>query len=132
MPRISWRWFREQLRFLTTAAAYLLIVFFSAFASSSSGADEPAKPSSRAESTAVIANARKMLTPYGVEWLEKVQIGGIDQWVSVRGADRRNPVLLYIHGGPGYVSIPMSWWFTRGWEEYFTVVQWDQRGAAQG
>jgi hypothetical protein len=27
------------------------------------------------------------------------------------------------HGGPGYVSIPMSWWFSRGWEEYFTVVR---------
>jgi pimeloyl-ACP methyl ester carboxylesterase len=40
-------------------------------------------------------------------------------------------VLLYIHGGPGYVSIPMSWWFTRGLEEYFTVVQWDQRGAGK-
>jgi hypothetical protein len=79
MPRISWRWFREQLRFLTTAAAYLLIVFFSAFASSSSGADEP-EASSRAESTAVIANARKILTPYGVERLERVQIGGVDRY----------------------------------------------------
>lgn len=55
------------------------------------------------------------MTPNGVERLEKVRIGGIDQWVSIRGADRRNPVLLYIHGGPGYVSIPMSWWFSRGW-----------------
>jgi proline iminopeptidase len=62
---------------------------------------------------------------------EKVTIGGIDQWVSIRGTNRRNPVLLLIHGGPGYVSMPMSWWFTRGWEEYFTVVQWDQRGAGK-
>jgi proline iminopeptidase len=60
-----------------------------------------------------------------------VRIGGIDQWVSIRGADRRNPVLLYIHGGPGYVSIPMSWWFTHGLEEYFTVVQWDQRATGK-
>jgi proline iminopeptidase len=56
---------------------------------------------------------------------------GIEQWVSARGVDRRNPVLLYIHGGPGYVSIPMSWWSTRGWEEYFTVVQWAQRAAGK-
>ena len=60
------------------------------------------------------------MTPNGVE-----RFGGIDQWVSIRGSDRRNPVLLYMHGGPGYVSIPMSWWFNRGWEEYFTIVQWD-------
>ncbi len=91
----------------------------------------PVKPTNRAEATAIIANARKIVTPNGVERLEKVRVGGIDQWVSVRGADRRNPVLLHIHGGPGYVSIPMSWWFSRGWEEYFTVVQWDQRAAGK-
>jgi len=94
-------------------------------------AQQPAKPASRVEATAIIANARKIVTPNGVERLEKVRIGGIDQWVSIRGADRRNPVLLLIHGGPGYVSMPMSWWFSRGWEEYFTVVQWDQRAAGK-
>jgi pimeloyl-ACP methyl ester carboxylesterase len=94
-------------------------------------AQEPARPAGRAEATAIIANARKIVTPNGVERLEKVRIGGIDQWVSIRGADRRNPILLYIHGGPGYVSIPMSWWFSRGLEEYFTVVQWDQRAAGK-
>jgi len=89
------------------------------------------KPASRAEATAIIAQARKIVTPNGVQRLEKVRIGGIEQWVSIRGVDRRNPVLLHIHGGPGYVSIPMSWWFSRDWEEYFTVVQWDQRAAGK-
>jgi proline iminopeptidase len=89
------------------------------------------KPLSRAEATAIIANARKIVTPNGIERLETVRIGGIDQWVSIRGRDKRNPVLLFIHGGPGYVSMPMSWWFSRDWEEYFTVVQWDQRGAGK-
>jgi proline iminopeptidase len=93
--------------------------------------DPSAKPASRTDATAIIANARKILTPNGIERLEKVRIGGIDQWVSIRGTDRRNPVLLYIHGGPGYVSIPMSWWFSRGLEEYFTLVQWDQRAAGK-
>ncbi len=97
-----------------------------------SAADEPTrKPFSRDKATRIIADARKIVTPDGVERLEKVRIGGIEQWVSIRGADKRNPVLLLIHGGPGYVSMPMSWWFTRGWEEYFTVVQWDQRGAGK-
>jgi pimeloyl-ACP methyl ester carboxylesterase len=89
------------------------------------------KPATRSEATAIIANARKITTPNGVERLETLRIGGIDQWVSVRGADRKNPVLLHIHGGPGYISIPMSWWFSRGWEEYFTVVQWDQRATGK-
>jgi pimeloyl-ACP methyl ester carboxylesterase len=89
------------------------------------------KPFSRADATAIIADARKIVTPNGVERLERVRIGGIDQWVSIRGRDKRNPVLLFIHGGPGYISMPMSWWFSRDWEEYFTVVQWDQRGAGK-
>ena len=94
-------------------------------------AQGPVKPANRAEATAIIAQARKIVTPNGVQRLEKVRIGGIEQWVSIRGVDRRNPVLLHIHGGPGYVSIPMSWWFSRDWEEYFTVVQWDQRAAGK-
>jgi pimeloyl-ACP methyl ester carboxylesterase len=85
----------------------------------------------RAKATQIIAEARRITNPAGIERLEKVRIGGIDQWVSIRGTDRRSPVLLYIHGGPGYVSIPMSWWFSRGLEEFFTVVQWDQRAAGK-
>jgi len=113
------------------ALAAPLIFFLAVLARARVRADEPAKPANRAEATAIIADGRKILTPNGVERLEKVRIGGIDQWVSIRGTDRRNPVLLYIHGGPGYVSIPMSWWFTRGLEEYFTVVQWDQRATGK-
>ena len=108
-----------------------ILAFLVVLSTAAVRAQEPATPASRSEATAIIANARKIVAPNGVERLEKVRIGGIDQWVSIRGADRRNPVLLYIHGGPGYVSIPMSWWFTHGLEEYFTVVQWDQRAAGK-
>ena len=95
------------------------------------GREGSENPFSRRTATRIIANARKIVTPNGIERLTTVRIGGIEQWVSVRGSDKRNPVLLFIHGGPGYVSIPMSWWFARGWEDYFTVVQWDQRGAGK-
>jgi pimeloyl-ACP methyl ester carboxylesterase len=81
--------------------------------------------------TSRIENARRILTPNGIEEHKMIKIGGIDQWISIRGVDRRNPVLLLVHGGPGYVEMPMSWWYARGWEEYFTVVQWDQRGAGK-
>lgn len=91
----------------------------------------PAKPSSRSEATKIIAGARKIVTPDGVEHMEKVRIGGIEQVISVRGTDRKNPVLIVLHGGPGYVSMPLSWWFGRGWEEYFTVIHWDQRAAGK-
>src|SRR6195256_187385 len=130
MPRTRTSDLEDRLGSHTTLAAPLL-TFLAVCAMAPSQADEPHKPASRAEAIAIIANARKIVTPNGVERLEKVRIGGIDQWVSIRGADLRNPVLLYIHGGPGYVSIPMSWWFSRGLEEYFTIVQWDQRAAGK-
>src|SRR5215510_3326861 len=114
------------------AGARRLAAVLTVLAVMSSATDEQSSQSlSRASATAIIANARKILTPNGVERLERIRIGGIDQWVSIRGTDRKNPVLLYIHGGPGYVSIPMSWWFLRGFEEYFTVIQWDQRAAGK-
>jgi proline iminopeptidase len=126
-----WRRHVKRREFMGAAAGLSLGAACPAAAQVAAATPKPAKPYSRAVATAIIANARKIVTPDGVEQLMALKIGGIDQWVSVRGADRRNPVLLHIHGGPGYISIPMSWWFSRGWEEYFTVVQWDQRAAGK-
>lgn len=69
-------------------------------------------------------------SPKGVQEGGFVDIGGIKQWIQIRGEDRDNPVLLYVHGGPGGSTLPISsgW---RPWEEHFTVVQWDQRGAGR-
>ncbi|WP_027534539.1 alpha/beta fold hydrolase [Bradyrhizobium sp. WSM3983] len=68
--------------------------------------------------------------PNGVQEGAFVDIGGIKQWIQIRGEDRDNPVLLFVHGGPGGSSWPMSsgW---RPWEKHFTIVQWDQRGAGR-
>jgi proline iminopeptidase len=109
----------------------LPLLFLFACATAPAMASAPVAPASREAATAIIANLRKVVADEGVERLEKVRIGGIDQWVSIRGNDRRNPVLLMLHGGPGWVAMPTSWYFQRGWEEYFTVVQWDQRGAGK-
>jgi len=60
-----------------------------------------------------------------------VSIGGIKQWISVRGRNKDNPILLFLHGGPGFTTSPVAYYYMRDWEEYFTVVQWDQRGAGK-
>jgi pimeloyl-ACP methyl ester carboxylesterase len=57
-----------------------------------------------------------------------VRLGGIDQWISIRGDDRANPILLVVHGGPGEAQWPQAEMY-KPWEKAFTVVQWDQRGA---
>src|SRR5688500_6035326 len=95
---------------------------FSAFAQSASP---------RSEATNVIRELRRIVAPQGVERNEIQNIGGIKQFISIRGQDRRNPVLLILHGGPGFPTAPMAWWATRPLEEYFTVVHWDQRGSGK-
>jgi len=69
-------------------------------------------------------------SPNGMQEGRFVAIGGIKQWVQIRGEDRNNPVLLFVHGGPGDTTLAMSsgW---RPWEKHFTVVQWDQRGTGR-
>lgn len=106
-------------------------VLFAASKASASDAPAPVRPASRAQAVEIVAQARRIVTPQGIERMQKVRIGGIDQWISIRGADRRNPVLLVFHGGPGYTSMPLAWWNARGWEDFFTVVHWDQRGAGR-
>ena len=64
----------------------------------------------------------------GIDQSAFVHIGGIDQWISIKGEDRDNPVLLVVHGGPGEAQWPASDKY-KPWENAFTVVQWDQRGA---
>ncbi|QSQ17424.1 alpha/beta fold hydrolase [Myxococcus landrumensis] len=94
-------------------------------------AQEAPATQDRAEAVRIIADLRKIVAPEGLERSEKVRIGGIDQWVSVRSRDLRNPVLLVLHGGPGWVAMPTSWYVAHGWDEFFTVIQWDQRGAGK-
>lgn len=85
----------------------------------------------RAEVTRIIANSRRIVSPNGIETLVKVPINGTDQWLSIRGKDRRNPILLVLHGGPASPSMPSDYTYQSPWEDYFTVVQWDQRGAGK-
>jgi pimeloyl-ACP methyl ester carboxylesterase len=67
----------------------------------------------------------------GIDEAFFTKIGGIDQWISIRGQQRDNPVLLLLHGGPGFALSPMPRNFLFRWTQHFTLVQWDQRGAGK-
>jgi pimeloyl-ACP methyl ester carboxylesterase len=72
-----------------------------------------------------------IMTSSGIDEATYVEVGGIEQWITIRGEDRNNPVLLFLHGGPGDATNPWGYAAFRSWLKYFTVVQWDQRGAGR-
>ncbi len=74
---------------------------------------------------------RGLTLPIFVSLLLAISINGIQQWINVRGKDTRNPILLLLHGGPGSPETPYNWTFQTPWEDFFTVVEWDQRGAGK-
>jgi proline iminopeptidase len=72
-------------------------------------------------------------TPNGISSLEEIVLGGFKQWIFIRGTDQKNPILMFLHGGPGEPALGMS--SSRHLDaeliEHFTVVHWDQRGAGK-
>ena len=69
--------------------------------------------------------------PAGIHESGFVSIGGIRQWVTIDGDSRSNPVVLFIHGGPGNPLSPFSKSLYGAWAKDFTIAQWDQRGAGR-
>jgi pimeloyl-ACP methyl ester carboxylesterase len=67
----------------------------------------------------------------GIAELKKVTIGNSEQWVLIRSENTGNPILLFVHGGPGTSQLTLMRNNTQPIEKYFTVVNWDQRGAGK-
>jgi pimeloyl-ACP methyl ester carboxylesterase len=79
------------------------------------------------------AEAFAIRDPRGIAEARFVRLGGVDQWVTIRGRDRLNPVLLMVGGdgaGIGATMSPLTRTFLP-WERDFTVVTWDTRGAGK-
>jgi pimeloyl-ACP methyl ester carboxylesterase len=69
--------------------------------------------------------------PNSIASLERIRIGGVDQYILVRGNDSSLPLLLFLHGGPGMPAMYLAHAFQRELEKDFVVVQWDRRAAGK-
>jgi len=123
------------MRRATTGLRTLLLLV--GVAAASAGQNPPTSADARKlEAAWALLRARNardyaISTPNGIDEARYVEVGGIQQWITIRGEDRHNPVLLFLHGGPGDATNLWSYAAFRSWLRYFTVVQWDQRGAGR-
>jgi pimeloyl-ACP methyl ester carboxylesterase len=75
----------------------------------------------------------RIVTSNGISSLEEITLGNVKQWIFIRGTDQKNPVLIFLHGGPGAPILGISSSRISDAEliNHFTVVHWDQRGAGK-
>ncbi|MGB5698565.1 alpha/beta fold hydrolase, partial [Muriicola sp.] len=57
-----------------------------------------------------------------------VELGGEEQYVEMTGASDQLPVLLFLHGGPGWPQTPHLRYFNADLTEEMILVSWDQAG----
>ena len=63
--------------------------------------------------------------------IENISLGGLDQYLIIRGADSTKPVMLFLHGGPGSPEAAFMKHFNPDIEKDFVMVYWEQRGAGK-
>lgn len=79
-------------------------------------------------STPIIKNSE---TFQAVSIVKKVKINDVEQYISIRGNDINNPIIIFLHGGPGTSVMPLSRIYNQELENHYIVVNWDQRGAGK-
>ena len=80
---------------------------------------------------AYLRSANRIDSPYGIDSMEIVEIGGILQALYFRGQNVENPAILFLHGGPGSPAMPLLHDFQFELEHHFTIVHWDQPNAGK-
>jgi pimeloyl-ACP methyl ester carboxylesterase len=78
-----------------------------------------------------ITNQKGETIPNSISVIDTVRLGGLKQYVIIRGTDSTKPVMLFVHGGPGGPEIGMMKETNRLIENDFVMVYWEQRGAGK-
>ncbi len=90
-----------------------------------------AAAAARPLSQALVNRRRRLRGPRTISELTHPIIGGIPQAVQIRGQDVTNPILLWLHGGPGFPMMPFAHAVQSAWEHHYTIVHWDQRNSGK-
>ena len=73
----------------------------------------------------------KIDTDMGIQESTYITIGGIEQYLQIRGEDRNNPIILWLHGGPGFPLTYLTYYYQTDLEKDYTIVCWEQRGCGR-
>ena len=79
----------------------------------------------------VLGDVGRIVAPDGIDEVRSVELNGYPQRIHLRGQSRHAPILLFLHGGPLSPVSDFAWAYQRPWEDFFLVVNWDQRGAGR-
>jgi pimeloyl-ACP methyl ester carboxylesterase len=79
--------------------------------------------------TKQFVDASGNVLPNAIAEERRIMIGGVEQYVLLRGKNRKAPLLVFVHGGPGAVETPFLRKHNAALEDDFVVVYWEQRGA---
>src|SRR4051812_44435438 len=109
-----------------TAGLWLLLILVGVAAASASQDSPTVADGQKLEAAWASLRARNardyaIATPNGIDEARYVEVGGLQQWITIRGEDRNNRVLLFLHGGPGDATNPWGYAGFRLWLKYFTV-----------
>jgi pimeloyl-ACP methyl ester carboxylesterase len=81
--------------------------------------------------TPKILNKNGTVQANSITELNQIELNGHKEWISIRGENRSNPVLLFLAGGPGGTQMAATRYELSGLEENFVVVNWDQPGSGK-
>jgi pimeloyl-ACP methyl ester carboxylesterase len=75
-----------------------------------------------------LAEQWRITSPEGIQESRYIDVNGAQEWITIRGQNRNNPVILFLHGGPSEANSPFAGFYLP-FEKNYVFAQWDQPGA---